>query len=172
MFFNAKPTCEQKSAVAKKPIDISYNRFYMQMRLLRTKIEKNDSEKKNISITGIVVNGNGGDTALHYPTINIQIINNGNDDDIVVNNGSYITNVVFNKNNYNAVSFVNDSVIKTHIINFNEDIIGKQVKIKLIQFLRPVEEFATAQDLVDAIGSDVFLAKDYFLSQKLEKMKQ
>ena len=108
---------------------------------------------------------------LHYPTINIQIASDNSDEDIVVRNGSYIANVVYNKNNYNAVSYVNKSVIKTHIINFNEDVIGKKVKIKLIQFLRPVEEFATTQDLVDAIGSDVFLAKDYFLSQKLEKMK-
>ena len=154
MFFNAKPTYEQKGIIAEKPIDIAYNRFYMQMRLLRTKVEQNDSEKKSISITGVVVNGNGRDAMLHYPTINIQI-----------------ASVVYNKNNYNAVSYVNKSVIKTHIINFNEDVIGKKVKIKLIQFLRPVEEFATTQDLVDAIGSDVFLAKDYFLSQKLEKMK-
>lgn len=171
MFFNAKPTYEQKGIIAEKPIDIAYNRFYMQMRLLRTKIEKNDSEKKNISITGVVVNGNGRDTMLHYPTINIQIASDNSDENIVVRNGSYIANVVYNKNNYNAVSYVNKSVIKTHIINFNEDVIGKKVKIKLIQFLRPVEEFATTQDLVDAIGSDVFLAKDYFLSQKLEKMK-
>ena len=174
MFFNAKPTYEQKGIIAEKPIDIAYNRFYMQMRLLRTKIEQNDSEKKSISITGVVIEGKGGDTILHHPTINLNITTNNDDSDnnIVVENGSYISNVVVDKNNYNAVSFINDNIIKTHIINFNEDIIGKQVKIKLIQFLRPVEEFATAQDLVDAIGSDVFLAKDYFLSQKLEKMKQ
>lgn len=171
MFVNAKITQERRGIIANKPIDIAYNRFYMQMRLLRTKIEKNDSEKKNISITGVVVNGNGRDAMLHYPTINIQIESDNSDENIVVRNGSYIANVVYNKNNYNAVSYVNKSVIKTHIINFNEDVIGKKVKIKLIQFLRPVEEFATTQDLVDAIGSDVFLAKDYFLSQKLEKMK-
>ena len=46
------------------------------------------------------------------------------------------------------------------------------MKIRLIQFLRPVEEFATTQDLVEAIASDVFLAKDYFLSQKLKKTRQ
>ena len=171
MFVNAKITQERRGIIANKPIDIAYNRFYMQMRLLRTKIEKNDSENKNISITGVVVNGNGRDAMLHYPTINIQIESDNSDENIVVRNGSYIANVVYNKNNYNAVSYVNKSVIKTHIINFNEDVIGKKVKIKLIQFLRPVEEFATTQDLVDAIGSDVFLAKDYFLSQKLEKMK-
>ena len=48
MFVNAKITQEQRENIANKPIDIAYNRFYMQMRLLRTKIEKNDSEKKNI----------------------------------------------------------------------------------------------------------------------------
>ena len=73
MFVNAKITQERRGIIANKPIDIAYNRFYMQMRLLRTKIEKNDSEKKNISITGVVVNGNGRDAMLHYPTINIQI---------------------------------------------------------------------------------------------------
>ena len=66
MFFNAKPTYEQKGIIAEKPIDIAYNRFYMQMRLLRTKIEQNDSEKKSISITGVVVKGKGGDTARRY----------------------------------------------------------------------------------------------------------
>lgn len=174
--FNAK-TLQNGNDIVEKPIDIAYNRFYMQMRLLRTTIEKNDTEKKNISITGVVVNGCGRDAALYHPTINIQIKNDNEDDcgdggAIFVKNGSYITNVVFNKNNYNAVSFVNQSVIKTHIINFDENIIGKKVKIKLIQFLRPIEEFATTKELVEAIASDVFLAKDYFLSQKLAKIKQ
>ena len=175
MFFNAKPTQEQKGIIADKPIEVVYNRFYMQMRLLRTEIEKNDSDKKSISITGVVVKGRNVGTMLHYPTINLNIATNGNNDknsNIVVENGSYISNVVVNKNNYNAVSFINKNIIKTHIINFNEDVIGKKVKVKLIQFLRPVEEFATTQDLVNAIASDVFLAKDYFLSQKLEKAKQ
>ena len=137
-------------------------------------MEQHNSEKKSISITGVVVNGRGVDTMLHHPTININITTNDDDknNDIIVKNGSYISNVVVNKNNYNAVSFINDNIIKTHIINFNENVIGKKVKIRLIQFLRPVEEFATTQDLVEAIASDVFLAKDYFLSQKLKKTRQ
>ncbi|MBQ7552619.1 MAG: riboflavin kinase [Rickettsiales bacterium] len=168
MFFYTKPTCKNNDRIVDKPIDVVYNRFYMQMRLLRTKIEQNDSEKKSISITGVVVKGKGGDTILHYPTINLNITTNNDDknSNIIVENGSYISNVAVNKNYYNAVSFINENVIKTHIINFNEDVIGKKVKIRLIQFLRPVEEFETTKDLVEAMASDVFLAKDYFYLKK------
>ena len=169
--FNNKIYVEEQCNLH-KPIEVQYNNFYKQMRLLRTTIEKNDDDKKNISITGVVVLGNGNDTRLFYPTANISIkVNESDTNGLVVRNGSYIANLVCDKHNYNAVAFVNNALVKTHIIDFNENIIGKRIKVRFIQFLRPVEEFATTQDLVDAIGSDVFLAKDYFLSQKLEKMK-
>ena len=63
--FNNKIYVEEQCNLH-KPIEVQYNNFYKQMRLLRTTIEKNDDDKKNISITGVVVLGNGNDTRLFY----------------------------------------------------------------------------------------------------------
>lgn len=167
--FNAKRVVEEGLS---KPLDVSYNRFYKQMRQLRTLIEKNNSMMRYVSIVGTVISGTGRDTRLFYPTANIQInVDNNDGNSIAVKNGSYISNLVINKVNYDAVAFVNKSLVKTHIIDFNENIFGKRITVRLIQFLRSVEAFETDQDLINAIASDIFIAKDYFLHQRLEKLK-
>ncbi len=45
--------------------------------------------------------------------------------------------------------------IEAHILDFNEDIYGKQITLKFKKYLRPMKKFDNTQDLICAIDGDV-----------------
>ena len=45
--------------------------------------------------------------------------------------------------------------VETHILNFQEDLLGKKIRIKFIERLRDEKTFASLEDLVAQIERDI-----------------
>jgi len=45
-------------------------------------------------------------------------------------------------------------VFEVHILNFNEDIYGKELTIELIDFIRPTEKFKSIEQMQEQIADD------------------
>jgi riboflavin kinase/FMN adenylyltransferase len=50
--------------------------------------------------------------------------------------------------------------IEAHLLDFQGDIYGQQMKLEFVEYLRPEEKFATVQSLVDQIRLDIDLTRE------------
>ena len=50
--------------------------------------------------------------------------------------------------------------IEAHIFDFNRDIYGQEVKLEIIERIRPERKFGSGQELAAQIGSDLKRAKE------------
>jgi riboflavin kinase/FMN adenylyltransferase len=49
-----------------------------------------------------------------------------------------------------------------HLFDFNREIYGERVKVEIVEFIRPERKFASVEELVSQIGTDVEQAKTLF----------
>ena len=109
-----------------------------------------------IEITGVVRKGKGRGKDMGFPTANI-LLNH------TVPDGVYASIVKVDNHTYKAVSFVgraetfgeNKLQLESHILDFNRDIYGTEITVKLIEKLRESKKFPSVQSLITAIGEDV-----------------
>lgn len=102
---------------------------------------------------------------LGFPTANIILKKN-----IPLMYGSYISEIEFENKTYYGLSFYGNTktlgrkqiYLETYIYNFNQDIYGKIIKVKLLKFIRGLETFRGKDQLVKAIKKDFIKMKKYF----------
>ena len=121
-------------------------------------------------LEGVVVKGEGRGKKIGYPTANIQV----SPDLIVPQRGVYITRTKHNEMTYNSITNIghnptfkdtNQIHIETNLFDFDIDIYGENLDIEFLHKVRDEKKFATVNDLIAQIKSDVVFAKD-FLSPK------
>ena len=117
-------------------------------------------------IKGAIVKGTQLGSKLGFKTINIKYPN----ETIKLPFGVYCSKVQIEKKIFNAVtnwgvkptvSGENSPVIESHILNFNENIYGKNVKISFLTKIRDEKKFDTLEDLKKQISKDVEFCKNY-----------
>ena len=117
---------------------------------------------RDYQVGGTVVKGkNRGGRLLGYPTANLALI-----DELVPKNGVYVVKVLVEGRTYDGVTNVGynptfgDGVfsVETHILNFQENLLGKQIRIKFIERLRDEKTFQSVEDLVAQIERDIVRA--------------
>jgi len=98
---------------------------------------------------GIVVRGRGEGKLLGYPTANIKADG--------IEPGIYSARVTLDGKAYDAAAFVDDSraVLEAHILDFSDDIYGKEIQIELVKKMRSTRRFANGMELKKAIAKDV-----------------
>ncbi len=109
-----------------------------------------------IEITGVVRKGKGRGKELGFPTANI-LLNH------TISEGVYAAIVKVENHMYKAASFVgraetfgeNELQLESYILDFNRDIYGTVITVKLLRKLRESKKFSSVQSLVTAIGEDV-----------------
>ena len=109
-----------------------------------------------IEITGVVRKGKGRGKDMGFPTANI-LLNH------TVPEGVYASIVTIDNHTYQAASFVgraetfgeNELQLECYILNFNRDIYGTEISVKLIEKLRESKKFPSIQSLITAIKEDV-----------------
>lgn len=119
------------------------------------------------ALKGKIIRGRQIGRTMNFPTINL----NYNKKYVLPKGGVYYTNVEFNNKLYRGISNIgyNPTVkgkklsIETHILNFNEDIYDKQVKIYFIDRIRDEKKFDSIEDLKNQLEFD----KKYAIKQKL-----
>ena len=129
----------------------------------------NDMLGYDYFIWGEVVHGAHLGTKIGIPTINIIPPNNK----LVPKYGVYATTVEFDGRKYHGVTNVGNKPtvskekhlgIETHILDFNGDIYGKDVKVTFKYFIRDEIKFASVDDLKAQMTKDKNTARMYFNS--------
>lgn len=111
-------------------------------------------------INGIVNHGFKRGRKLGFPTANISIERGY----ILPKEGVYLTKTITEKNEvYNSLSFVGKNItfneeelkIETYILDFSDDLYGKEISIEFMNFIRDNKKFDDPKDLVNQIKIDI-----------------
>lgn len=136
--------------------------------------DEGDMKKVNKILTrpfmmqGTVIKGKQLGRTLGFPTANLDYDKRF----VIPRGGVYYTIVEYNKNIFRGITnvgynpTVNDNKlgIETHILDLNEDIYNKNIKIYYIDRIRDEKKFNSLQELIDELKRN----KDFAKKQKLE----
>ena len=115
------------------------------------------------SLTGKVVKGKGVGHSIGFPTANIQLPENL----LVPRTGVYAVSVLYEDNRYDGVLNIGtnptlggqDVSIEVHLLNFEGDLYGKDIKVELYDFLRSEICFSSLDELQRQIYEDIIKAQ-------------
>lgn len=122
---------------------------------------------ENYTITGNVIHGYKiGSKELGYPTANIKL----NFSYIMPGEGVYLTYAYYKNEKYLSLTSIGtnptvtdnlDIKLEVYIIDFNEEIYGKTLKIEFIEKIRDQIKFDNKEDLIKQMGDDYKFAINY-----------
>lgn len=125
-------------------------------------------ERKPLHIlSGNVIHGRGIGKLVGMPTANMEV----SDESILPPAGVYITEILLDGQMYYGITNIgtrptvdNDREIsvETHILNFNEEIYGKSIRIQLFGRLRSQQKFENFSLLLEQIRMDCIAAQKFF----------
>lgn len=160
-------TTVDKFAIDKEKVSSTLIRQY----ILSGKVQEvSDYLGRFYSVLGNVIHGEKRGRTIGFPTANIDV----NDEFLLPKVGVYAVKVTINENTYNGVcnvgfkpTFHNNSAVKpnieVHIMDFDEDIYDKEVKIEWRKRLRNEKKFNSVEELISQIKTDKEQAIEYFL---------
>lgn len=114
-------------------------------------------------MNGNVVCGRGQGRKFNFPTANIEFKKSK----MLPKFGVYKTRVTIGEKSYIAVTNVGTKptftdfipTVESHIIDFDEDIYQKHIKVEFLEFLRPIIKFESVSQLAKQIESDKTVVK-------------
>lgn len=114
---------------------------------------------QNKCVKGIVVHGDGRGKKIGMPTANLEYQSG-------IENGVYATKVTIDDKIYKAVTNVgtrpsvdNKNYIEAHIIDFDEEIYGKEISIEFIKKLRETKKFESLTEVKKQVEKDIDVTK-------------
>lgn len=140
---------------------------------VREEVEKGNIEKANCLlgypyfVEGEVLHGRKIGRTIGIPTINLI----PSEEKLLPEFGVYITLVSVGDNIYHGVTNVgckptiegkNPIGVETHLLDFSEDIYGKNVKVEFLKHVRKEQKFASVEELKYQMSEDIALARYYF----------
>ena len=141
--------------------------------LVRETVSKGEMEKcfallgRPYSVQGIVLKGNQLGRTIGVPTCNLVV----GKDKILPPNGVYFTKVFVNGEEYLGVTNVgckptvsneNAIGIETHILDFSEDIYGREIRVEFLHYQRKERKFTDLEGLKQQLNQDIQAAREYF----------
>lgn len=124
-------------------------------------------KEKDISLQGRVVHGRGIGKLVGSPTANLEVSSKEN----IPTPGVYVSSVLLNEKTYYAVTHTgkrptvdNDEniSIEVHLLNFNQDIYGENLLVKLYTKLREPQKFNDLSALLNQIRQDCISTRKFF----------
>ena len=121
---------------------------------------------RNYQIRGKVVAGRDrGGKLLGIPTANINL-----HDELCPKTGIYAVTVECADVKYRGVANIGYSptfedqefTVEVHILDFNDNIYGKKIRVNFIKRIRDEIKFANISELIDQINIDIAAARDIF----------
>ncbi|MFA6980405.1 MAG: bifunctional riboflavin kinase/FAD synthetase [Ignavibacteriaceae bacterium] len=115
---------------------------------------------RNYSFSGLVVVGDKRGRELGFPTANIQL---ENENKLIPKNGVYAVKVFLEERIFNGVmniglrpTFKDTKIVlsEVHILNFDEEIYGKKIRIEFIERIRDEKKFGSKEELIKQIEID------------------
>ncbi|PWX17341.1 bifunctional riboflavin kinase/FAD synthetase [Clostridium perfringens] len=120
--------------------------------------DANNMLGRYFSLSGEVVSGKKIGRTINFPTANLK----NNDEIILPKIGVYYTNVEVNGEIYKGITSVGNNptvngkntTVETHILNFDEDIYGKHIKLYFISKIRNEKKFNSLEELKEQLIKD------------------
>lgn len=112
------------------------------------------------SFSGVVVQGDRRGNTIGFPTANIKLTD---EHKLLPKNGVYFVSVIIedfeyygmmNIGNRPTVSSGNEIYIEVNIFDFNKDIYGKKIKVKLKKYIRDEKKFNSLEELIVQLKKD------------------
>jgi riboflavin kinase/FMN adenylyltransferase len=118
-------------------------------------------------IEGKVIKGHGRGKDIGFPTINIET-----DFELIPKNGVYVTEVEIDGKRFPSVTNMGynptfndrDLSIETYILNFSENLYGREITLCFHKRIRDEMKFNSVDELKQRIGMDVEAARVFFNS--------
>ncbi len=115
------------------------------------------------SLLGEVIKGKGRGRNLGFPTANIRAYDVHNEKKLIPCEGVYAVVVEVDSISYMGALHIGpkptfdemDKVVELHLLDFDRNIYGKQIKIEFIEYVRAVSSFESVQDLIVQMDRDV-----------------
>lgn len=161
-----KEYCDQNQIVLNTISQVKIKNNIIKSTNIRILIEEGKVEDAAVllgrpyKINGIVNHGFKRGRKLGFPTANISIERGY----ILPKEGVYLTKTITEKNEvYNSLSFVGKNItfneeelkIETYILDFSDDLYGKEISIEFMNFIRDNKKFDDPKDLVNQIKIDI-----------------
>jgi riboflavin kinase/FMN adenylyltransferase len=137
---------------------------------IRRAIEAADMEQaraclgRPYSVRGIVVRGEGRGHGLGFPTANLRVAER---DKLIPPPGIYAVRAVLRGGTFRGALHLgprptfkgSPPTIELHILDFDRDIYGEEVRVDFVEYLREIRPFATVEALIDQMRDDVAAAR-------------
>ena len=126
--------------------------------------EANKALGYNYYIKGPVIHGLENGRKINFPTANIE------QDEIILPNGVYITKTtvdgkvyksMVNIGTHPSISELDKPIIETHLLDFNEFIYGKIIKVEFFKFIREQKKFPSFDALKEQLKKDLITTNNY-----------
>jgi riboflavin kinase/FMN adenylyltransferase len=119
--------------------------------------------KRLYEIMGIVQKGHQRGRNLGFPTANVALKQK-------IPSGIYISYTTIDNNSFTSVTFIGEAKTfdeaiyqaETYILDFQQDIYGKEITVTLLQKIRENKKFLSADNLIDQMKKDEVVARDFF----------
>jgi riboflavin kinase/FMN adenylyltransferase len=116
------------------------------------------------SIRGVVVRGDGRGKELGFPTANLRVSER---DKLIPPQGIYAVRGGLRQGSFTGALHLgprptfkgSPPTIELHLLDFDADIYGEEVRVDFVEYLRGIEPFTTISALVDQIRADVDAAR-------------
>jgi len=170
-----KSLCEEKKVSLILQDEFRLDNHAISSSVVRSSIAMGAMEKTNsllgrsYFLSGRVIKGQGRGKQIGFPTANLDY-----DKELIIPaKGVYITQTTIHEMTYNSVTNIGINPtfnmgqvvnIETHLLDFNRDIYGEEMRVSFLGKLRDEKKFSSVNDLVSQINSDVESVKKYFKS--------
>ena len=140
--------------------DISVSSSKIRKLIVNNKIKEATSYLgHSFCLKGKVVKGKQNGSKIGFPTANIQIENKWK---LIPNDGVYAVMVEHNYKKYSAMMNIGynptfDSkqrTLEVHILDFNQDIYGEELRVEFVKRIREEKKFHSEQELKDTLKID------------------
>ena len=120
------------------------------------------------SLRGLVVRGDQRGRTLGFPTANLEVRGGGGGGKLIPSAGIYAVRGTVRSGTFNGALHLgprptfrgSPPTIELHLLGFEEDIYGEEVRVDFVKYLREVRPFETIQALVEQMRQDVERARE------------
>ena len=127
--------------------------------------EQRDKRTLPITLIGEVVRGKGLGRTVGMPTANLHVLEGE-----IPELGVYAGRVEVQGSQYKAVTNIGKRpsvdqdqqiTVESYIIDFEGDLYGREMKLELVKYLRPVQKFSGLEGVLEQVKKDIVEAKKY-----------
>lgn len=152
--------------------ELTYHDQKIGTTLIKELLQKGDMETvktllgRYYAIEGEVIRGNQVGRTLHFPTANLKV----GEEFAKLLSGVYIVYVFLEEKKYLGVANFGRNpsfneresmVFETHILDFDDDIYGRYMRVELVYFIRPEIKFPSKEAFVKQLEQDIAFARRF-----------